>query len=56
MKSNGIVACKWEQKREALVVNNKHKVERVDVVNKHGAPPQKLNIAKDYNLRMSEID
>ena len=56
MKSNGIVACKWEQKREALVVNNKHKVERVDVVNKHGAPPLKLNIAKDYNLRMSEID
>lgn len=56
MKSNGIVACKWEEKREALAIKSKHKVEKVDVVNKHGAPPQKLNIAKDYNLRMSEID
>ena len=53
---NGITVCKLKDKRDVLMISNKHIVEMVEVTNKRGIPKQKPNVVRDYNLGMSGID
>lgn len=51
-----ITVCKWKDKRDVLVITNKHNVEMVNVRNQNGKISSKPNIVVDYNLGMSGID
>lgn len=51
-----ITVCKWKDKRDVLVISNKHQVQMVNVRNKNGKFSLKPNIVADYNLGMSGVD
>ena len=51
-----VVVSKWKDKRDALTISNKHKLELVPVKNKRGEVRMKANIVRDYNNGMSGID
>lgn len=53
---NDITVCKWKDKRDVLVISNKHNLQLVRVRNKNGKISLKPNIVADYNLGMSGVD
>lgn len=53
---NDITVCKWKDKRDVLVISNKHNLQLVRVRNKNGRISLKPNIVADYNLGMSGVD
>ncbi|GBP76369.1 PiggyBac transposable element-derived protein 4 [Eumeta japonica] len=53
---NDITVCKWKDKRDVLVISNKHQLQLVNVRNRNGKVSLKPNIVADYNLGMSGID
>ena len=56
-KTAGIVSvCKWEDRRDALTIINKHSVEIVEMENKRGQVREKHNIVRDYNDGVAGID
>jgi hypothetical protein len=55
-RSGSVVVCKWRDKREVLTISNMHKVDMVEVTNRHGQKKLKPNIIRDYNKGMSGID
>ena len=55
-RSGSVVVCKWKDKREVLTISNMHKVEMVDVTNRHKQHRLKPNIVRDYNNGMSGMD
>ena len=53
---DGVIASKWKDKRDVLMINNMHTHEMVGVLNKRGEKKMKPNIIRDYNEGMSGID
>lgn len=53
---NDITVCKWKDKRDVLVISNKHKLQLANVRNRNGKVSLKPNIVADYNLGMSGVD
>ena len=55
-REGSTVVCKWKDKRDVLVITNKHAVEMVRTANRHGQEHIKPNVVVDYNNHMSGID
>ena len=53
---DGVSVTKWKDKRDMLMISNKHSVEMVDVTNRRGDSKSKLSVIRDYNDGMSDID
>ncbi|XP_069363497.1 piggyBac transposable element-derived protein 4-like [Maniola hyperantus] len=53
---NDITVCKWKDKRDVLVISNKHQLQLVNVRNRNGKVSLKPNIVADYNIGMSGVD
>ena len=51
-----ISVTKWKDKRDALIISNKHSVEMVNVTNWRGESKSKPNVIRDYNDGVSGID
>ena len=51
-----VIVCKWKDKRDVLIISNKHRVEMVEVSKRNGKVMMKPNIVRDYNDGMSGVD
>ena len=51
-----ISVTKWKDKRDVLIISNKHSVEMVNVTNWRGESKSKPNVIRDYNDGVSGID
>lgn len=56
MAWNDMTICKWRDKRDVLVISNKHQIQLVNVSNRNGKVSLKPNVVADYNLGMSGVD
>ena len=56
-KSKGdMTVAKWKDKRDVLMISNAHIPKMTTVTNRTDNEKQKLNMVKDYNNSMSDID
>ena len=51
-----ISVTKWKDKRDVLIIRNKHSMEMVNVTNWRGESKSKPNVSRDYNNGISGID
>ena len=55
-RNESVAVCKWRDRRDVLMISNKHNVEMAEVTNRRGQSREKPKIVCDYNEGMSGID
>ena len=53
---NRINVTKWKDKRDVVIISNKHLVEMAGITKKRGDSKSKPNLIRDYNGEMSGND